>query len=97
MKRFGILIALAIVLAVLFFSLFPIDSLRLLQVISPKETYRAILQWGQEGEGAGNFRHPMGLAWEGGFLYVADAENGAIEKFQDDGSFVPNGRVLKDR
>ncbi|MCI0526541.1 MAG: hypothetical protein L0Y56_03690, partial [Nitrospira sp.] len=92
MKRFGILAALVvtllvIVLAIVFFGL----SL----ILSPKEKYQAILQWNQEGEAAGNLRHPMGLAWEEGFLYVADAENGAIEKFREDGSFVAQWKGFK--
>jgi DNA-binding beta-propeller fold protein YncE len=86
---------LVIALVILFFVPLPIDSLRSLQVLSPKENYQAVLQWGQEGEATGNLRHPMGLAWEEGFLYVADAENGAIEKFQEDGAFVAQWKGFK--
>lgn len=32
--------------------------------------------------------HPMGAAWAGGFLYVADAGNGSVKKLRTDGSIV---------
>lgn len=32
--------------------------------------------------------HPMGGVWAGGFLYVADAGNGAVKKLRPDGSIV---------
>lgn len=87
MKRFQILTALVIALAILLFGLLPISS--------PKESYRVILEWGGEGEAEGRLRHPMGIAWGDGFLYVADAENGTVEKFRADGSFVARWQGFK--
>ncbi|MBI5747420.1 MAG: 6-bladed beta-propeller [Nitrospirae bacterium] len=83
MKRSGILIALVILVVIVFFSLFP--------VLSPKESYHAVLQWGSEVK----LYHPMGIAWDGGFLYVADTENGEVKKFREDGTFVDQWNGFK--
>ncbi len=77
-------------------ALFLIGNVALLLVIGglyyiplsePKEVCRALVQW--DGGAAGwRLDHPMDLAWGGGFLYVADTENGAVKKFRDDGTLV---------
>lgn len=55
---------------------------------SPKEICTAVEAWGGADQEASRLNRPMGLAWGGGFLYVADTENGAIKKFRKDGSLV---------
>lgn len=49
---------------------------------------------GEVWSGSGLF-HPMGLAWDGRFLYLADAEHGAVKKFASDGSFVAEWRGFR--
>ncbi|MBI2288231.1 MAG: 6-bladed beta-propeller [Chloroflexi bacterium] len=68
---------------IVFFVYFP--------VFSPKESYHGILQWGGEVK----LYHPMGIAWDGGFLYVADTENGEVKKFREDGTFVDQWNGFK--
>jgi tripartite motif-containing protein 71 len=55
-----------------------------------KETYQKIAQWGE-----GVLNRPMDIAWEGGFLYVADAENQTITIFKDHGTLVRRWRGFK--
>ena len=84
-------------------ALFLIGSVALLLVIGalyyiplsePKEVCRALVQW--DGGAAGwRLDHPMDLAWGGGFLYVADTENGAVKKFRDDGTLVAEWKGFK--
>jgi DNA-binding beta-propeller fold protein YncE len=46
-------------------------------------------QWGTKGTGPGEFRLPHGLAVdEKGIVYVADRENGRIQRFTSAGKFV---------
>lgn len=74
-----LLVAVALVLAIAILTYVPIST--------PGEICKPVAQW--DGSGAGwRLNHPMGLAWSGGFLYVADAENGAVKKLRDDGTLV---------
>jgi DNA-binding beta-propeller fold protein YncE len=60
----------------------------------PREICVRLAQW--DGGGFGwRLNRPMGLAWNDGFLYVADAENGAVKKLLDDGSFVAEWKGFK--
>jgi tripartite motif-containing protein 71 len=71
--------ALALVVAIGILNFIPLSS--------PKEVCRPVAQW--DGREAGwRLDHPMGLAWDGRFLYVADTENRAVKKLQEDGSLV---------
>ena len=46
-------------------------------------------QWGSWGSGAGQFRHPLGIAVAGdGTVYVADRGNNRIQLFTPDGEFI---------
>jgi DNA-binding beta-propeller fold protein YncE len=60
----------------------------------PREICARLAQW--DGGGFGwRLNRPMGLAWNDGFLYVADAENGAVKKLRNDGSFVAEWKGFK--
>lgn len=52
---------------------------------SPIETCRPIGRWGGP---AVQLNRPMGLAWGGGLLHVAAAEDGTVEQYRGDGSLV---------
>lgn len=46
-------------------------------------------EWGDEGEGVGQFLSPTGLAIdEAGDIYVADTGNSRIQKFSSDGRYI---------
>ncbi len=47
-----------------------------------------ITGFGSFGTGPGQFQRPSGLAWRDGTLYVADAINNRILRFQDDGKYL---------
>lgn len=47
-----------------------------------------VARWGDGGREDARLNHPMGVAWSGGTVYVADAENGAVKLFRDDGTFL---------
>ena len=55
---------------------------------------KKVREWGRAGRGPGEFHLPHSIvADENGILYVADRENGRIEKFNLDGKFlgeIPN-------
>jgi DNA-binding beta-propeller fold protein YncE len=58
---------------------------------------KRVRQWGTPGSGPGQFRLPHGIAIdEDGVLYVADRENGRIQKFDMEGKYLdewPLGRT----
>lgn len=83
MKRLGILICLAVFLLLLFSWVFPISSL--------KEGYQVTSQWGSDT----GLRHPMGLAFGKGLIYVTDTENGEIKIFRGDAAFVGQWKGFK--
>ena len=52
------------------------------------DTYRFVSKWGAWGDGEGQFDFPYGVAIDsGGYVYVADAGNHRIQKFDSDGKF----------
>lgn len=62
---------------------------------SGREICTTVAQWRIENKEVARLNHPMGLAWQKGFLYVADTENGAIKKFRADGSLVSEWKGFK--
>ncbi len=61
---------------------------------APRQICTRVAQW--DGREAGwHLNRPMGLAWYDGFLYVADAENGAVKKLRDDGTLVAEWNGFK--
>ena len=52
------------------------------------DTYQFVSEWGGFGSGEGQFKSPYGVAIDsGGYIYVADATNHRIQKFDSDGNF----------
>ena len=62
---------------------------------------KKIREWGQPGSGAGDFHLPHSIQIGKGTVYVADRENGRIEKFSLNGNYlglIPNlGRIYSIR
>jgi len=51
--------------------------------------YRLVTSWGSQGSGAGQFLNPVGIAvGPNGYVYVADAGNNRIQKFDANGTFL---------
>jgi uncharacterized protein (TIGR03663 family) len=54
-----------------------------------KRELTAMLTWGSQGKGNGQFQDPRGIAVdEAGNVYVADSGNHRIQKFDSDGKFL---------
>jgi len=52
-------------------------------------TVSFIKTWGEQGEGKGQFNEPSGLTFDkDGNVYVADAVNGRIQKFDSNGKYL---------
>ncbi len=51
--------------------------------------YRLLIRWGSQGSGPGQFLNPVGIAvGPNGDVYVADAGNNRIQKFDANGTFL---------
>ena len=46
---------------------------------------KRVRQWGRAGDGPGEFHLPHGIVYDDGSLYVADRENGRVQRFSLDG------------
>jgi len=56
---------------------------------SPHHSYRLVNEWGEAGDGPGQFAGLQGLAVDaGGRVYVADADNCRIQVFDPEGTFL---------
>jgi DNA-binding beta-propeller fold protein YncE len=56
---------------------------------SAEDGFKLLSTWGKTGEAPGQFREPMGLAFDPeGNLYVADTRNARIQKFTEKGEFL---------
>lgn len=51
-----------------------------------------LVDFGSFGTDEGQFQRPMGVVWQDGFLYVADAINNRIQVFDEEGKFI---RILQ--
>lgn len=49
---------------------------------------RRVASWGSPGTGPGQFNLPHGIAVYDGVIYVADRQNGRIQRFHLDGKFI---------
>lgn len=56
----------------------------------PPKKYSYFAEWGNGGDGDGEFNAPRGIAFDvnDGWLYVADTGNGRIQKFDADGNYL---------
>ena len=53
------------------------------------EGYIYVKKWGSEGTGEGEFRLIHGIDFDSsGYVYIADSNNGRIQKFDSNGKFV---------
>ena len=46
-----------------------------------------LLTFGSFGTEPGQFQRPSGIVWHEGVVYVADAVNNRVQRFQDDGTY----------
>jgi DNA-binding beta-propeller fold protein YncE len=54
-----------------------------------QDTYQFVLKWGSYGSGDGQFLYFRGLAVDSyGYVYVAEADNNRIQKFDSNGNFI---------
>lgn len=49
---------------------------------------KRVRQWGKPGTGPGQFHLPHGIAIDNGIIYVADRENGRIQRFDLQGKYL---------
>lgn len=47
-----------------------------------------VRQWGSAGSGPGQFRQPHGIAVDDGIIYVADRQNGRLQRFDLNGKYL---------
>jgi DNA-binding beta-propeller fold protein YncE len=47
-----------------------------------------VREWGKPGHGPGELNLPHGIAVDGGIVYVADRENGRVQRFSLEGKFL---------
>jgi DNA-binding beta-propeller fold protein YncE len=77
--------------------LFISDGYRNARILEYTADGKRVHQWGTPGNGPGQFRLPHGISIDqDGVLYVADRENGRIQKFDMDGKYLgewPLGRT----
>ena len=65
------------------------DGYRNARILRYTADGRKVAEWGRPGTGPGEFRLPHSLAVdENGIVYVADRENGRIQRFDRDGTFL---------
>jgi len=61
----------------------------LVQGVQAAETYQFVTKWGTPGSGDGQFQNPRGIAVDSsGNVYVVDAANYRIQKFDSTGKFL---------
>lgn len=58
-------------------------------IFSPSSDYKLLLTWGTSGSGNGDFNNPVDIAIDKyGHIYVADAGNYRIQRFDSNGNFI---------
>lgn len=69
--------------------LFVADGYRNARILEYAADGTKIREWGSAGTGPGQFRLPHSIQIDGeGIVYVADRENGRIQRFTRDGTFI---------
>jgi DNA-binding beta-propeller fold protein YncE len=69
--------------------LFLTDGYGKMRVLEYAADGRRVREWGGPGDGPGQFRVPHGLAYDGkSVLYVADRDNGRLQRFDMDGRYL---------
>jgi len=69
--------------------LFLTDGYGKMRVLEYAADGRRVREWGGRGDGPGQFRVPHGLAYDGkSVLYVADRDNGRLQRFDMDGRYL---------
>ncbi len=77
-----------LILASLFLVVFLAPIVSASVSVGSGDTYQFVLKWGERGSGDSQFESPNGVAIDsGGYVYVADANNHRIQKFDSDGNF----------
>ncbi len=69
-------------------SIFISDGYRNARILEYTADGRKVREWGSAGNGPGQFRLPHSIAVDGGIVYVADRENGRIQRFDLGGKFL---------
>jgi len=70
-------------------NVFIADGYRNARILRYTPDGRKVAEWGSPGTGPGEFRLPHSIAVdEDGIVYVADRENGRIQRFDRDGTFL---------
>ena len=69
--------------------IFIADGYRNARILEYTDDGRKIREWGSPGDGPGQFRLPHSIAVDDeGVIYVADRENGRIQRFDLEGNFL---------
>ena len=69
--------------------IFIADGYRNARILEYTADGRKVREWGSAGDGPGQFRLPHSIAVDDeGVIYVADRENGRIQRFDLDGNFL---------
>jgi DNA-binding beta-propeller fold protein YncE len=68
--------------------LFVADGYGNARVLEYDKSGRRVRQWGSPGEGHGEFKLPHGIAARDNIIYIADRQNGRIQRFNLDGKYL---------
>jgi DNA-binding beta-propeller fold protein YncE len=64
------------------------DGYRNARILEYDSSGKRVRQWGTAGTGPGQFNLPHGIALRDGIIYVADRQNGRIQRFDLDGKYL---------
>jgi len=68
--------------------IFIADGYRNARILEYTADGKKVREWGSAGNGPGQFRLPHSIAIDDGIIYIADRENGRIQRFDLDGNFL---------